>query len=604
MNGKRVYSILVVALAVVSLGIVAQPARAQLPGAIFTTLEDGSRVNANIYEFMEDVYLDGGPSENAPSTAAALLPGHYYFQVTDPSGQHLLSEDPVECRRFTVGDAGWIVSVGNLTTLEKIKGQWTAVDCAHATGIDEYDYGCEDPDAGCAITVQLMPYKKTPNKGGVYKVWITPVDKFVGDPTQLAGTTRFHGFVPSWSKTDNYKVLRPGPPCEPPTITIRKFKDCDADGLLDGEEELYEDWGVIAVTDPLGVTELYYETPVVIDMAVEEGTWKICEIIDPLVWKQTALWVDGVQKDVSPCTYVEIADGCSGETHEVQFGNVPLTCVTACKFYDVNGNGIEDGPDGPVAGIRITLEGIDVTGAAVGPIMKETDEGGCVEFCKLLPGEYTFTEELPSGPCIWFNSTPTTVTVPVNCNGTVEPVKFGNYAITYADFGTKGYWHNKNGLQELTTDDRDYVNTLAPYETASSYFGAGDEPFNGFFGDGTPVEAAFNSDDGSLIWGAGTWQAEVSQFLVDANAGGDPREQLAQQLLAFIFNAIHRAGLDGAIILGNGAAKPVAVMIAEAIAVWESGSPAEQTAMQELLESFNSSDAVPVILGEPCEVVY
>ena len=33
-------------------------------GAIFTTLEDGSRVNANIYPSKSEVYLDGGPGPN------------------------------------------------------------------------------------------------------------------------------------------------------------------------------------------------------------------------------------------------------------------------------------------------------------------------------------------------------------------------------------------------------------------------------------------------------------------------------------------------------------------------------------------------------------
>ena len=56
---------------IVSLGVALLVLGAQqvfagpLPGAIFTTLEDGSRVNANIYEAMEDVYLDGGPGQTA-----------------------------------------------------------------------------------------------------------------------------------------------------------------------------------------------------------------------------------------------------------------------------------------------------------------------------------------------------------------------------------------------------------------------------------------------------------------------------------------------------------------------------------------------------------
>ncbi|MHC4574097.1 MAG: hypothetical protein ACYS76_08190 [Planctomycetota bacterium] len=91
-----------------------------LPGAIFTTLEDGSRVNANIYEAMEDVYLDGGPPQNAPSTAAGLPEGDYYFQVTDPSGKVLLSLDPVKCRRFHVNAYGVIDYVYPATCLDKV----------------------------------------------------------------------------------------------------------------------------------------------------------------------------------------------------------------------------------------------------------------------------------------------------------------------------------------------------------------------------------------------------------------------------------------------------------------------------------------------------
>lgn len=90
------------------------------------------------------------------------------------------------------------------------------------------------------------------------------------------------------------------------------------------------------------------------------------------------------------------------------------------------------------------------------------------------------------------------------------------------------------------------MNGLAPYASPSNYFGAGDEPFDGKFTGGEPVEAAFSGD--SAIWMAGTWQSEVSQFLVDSNGNADlneHKEQLAQQLLAFIFNTRHRPTSEG-----------------------------------------------------------
>lgn len=159
-----------------------------LAGAIFTTVEDGSRVNANIYDAREDVYLDGGPGDQAPAGAAALPAGDYYFQVTEPAGKVLLSEDPIFMRRVRVSDDGVIVAASH-----------------HATGVDV------DHAAQGALTVQLMPYAETPNNGGVYKVWMTPVRQY------RDGRGNF-GFIHSWSKTDVFKVRTPDepePPCDP-----------------------------------------------------------------------------------------------------------------------------------------------------------------------------------------------------------------------------------------------------------------------------------------------------------------------------------------------------------------------------------------------------
>ena len=72
----------------------APPALAGQAGAIFTTVSDGSAVNANQYDSKCSVYLNGGPGPHAPAHAAGLADGEYFFQVTDPSGKQLLSTDP------------------------------------------------------------------------------------------------------------------------------------------------------------------------------------------------------------------------------------------------------------------------------------------------------------------------------------------------------------------------------------------------------------------------------------------------------------------------------------------------------------------------------
>ena len=172
-------------LSLVSAFVVAAP---PLSGAIFTTDVNGQLVNGNVqYAAQCDVYLDGGPGPNAPQKAAGLPDGNYYYQVTDPSGKKLLSNDAAQNRCFTVTD-------GIITNQ-------CAVPPVHGVG-PSADHG--------GLTIQLCPYDRTPNPGGVYKVWATPVGDFVGDPTDTGqnncGNGCFHGFLPAASKTDNFKV--------------------------------------------------------------------------------------------------------------------------------------------------------------------------------------------------------------------------------------------------------------------------------------------------------------------------------------------------------------------------------------------------------------
>jgi hypothetical protein len=198
-------------------------------GAIFTTVADGSEVNYNIYPNKEAVYLDGGPGPGAPQTAAGLDDGTYVFQVTDPSGKKLLSTDEARCRQFVVTD-GIITSV-------------VATGCEHNTGLD-VDHG--------ATTVQLMPYLDTPNNGGVYKVWATKVEDYlcsldVVDCGYTAGSN-VHGFSPSDSKTDNFKV-RNRVPQEIDTVF---FSDTNGNNYWDEETEPALDGLSVTWTDTLG----------------------------------------------------------------------------------------------------------------------------------------------------------------------------------------------------------------------------------------------------------------------------------------------------------------------------------------------------------------
>jgi hypothetical protein len=170
----------------------------QVSGAIFTTDQNSNFVNGNVYDFMDDVYLSGGPRPNAPCTAAGLPAGDYYFQVTDPSGSHLLSLDPLELRRVIVS-GGLIIAA---TTGD--------IGVGKCTGLNPNN-----------ITVQLAPFMPTPNPGGEYKVWMTKVSDY--DTTMTKGS---FGFIPSKSKTDNFKVVAP----------VSNDVDSDGDGIPDSED--------------------------------------------------------------------------------------------------------------------------------------------------------------------------------------------------------------------------------------------------------------------------------------------------------------------------------------------------------------------------------
>jgi len=210
---------LVFTAAVLVLGLPTTATAQPLSGAIFTTDSSGVPVNLNIYDAKQDVYLNGGPGINAPDDAAGLPAGTYSFQVTDPSGKTLLSTDDVSCRQFSVDESGVIQSVA------------PGGACAHATGADGEDGG---------LTVQLFPFDDTPNRGGVYKVWVTP--------TELLDCTapgNKHCFVPHNSKTDNFKV-REGAIVEIDT----RFTRHGQSGYIDGAG--------VTWFDPLGASNKKY----------------------------------------------------------------------------------------------------------------------------------------------------------------------------------------------------------------------------------------------------------------------------------------------------------------------------------------------------------
>jgi hypothetical protein len=222
-----------------------------LPGAVFTTNQNGSLVNGNTTFTAKcgdtGVYLDGGPGVNAPARAAGLPDGDYYFQVTDASGKLLLSTDPVRDRCISVADG---LVIGNCPT------------GTHQTFTDQ-DWGSVG-----ARTVELcaagVPFLTTPHADGVYKLWVTPAADgtlqgggFVGDSSNVdencAGGSIpgcFHGFLASRSKTDNFKVSSADVPVTTYCIRVEKR-------MLESGVEVPQAGWTVFVTDALGLTNSF-----------------------------------------------------------------------------------------------------------------------------------------------------------------------------------------------------------------------------------------------------------------------------------------------------------------------------------------------------------
>jgi len=545
-----------------AMGLVGSSALANVKGAIFTTDSTCQVVNGNTqYETKLDVYLDGGPQHH--EGAAGLTDGPYYVQVTSPSGEVLLGSSTLKSPPATVQVNG---------------GEF--VQCYQLWAI------LQDPNGSPG-------YANTPNPGGVYKVWVTPVGEF--KPGQGV-----HGFIHDESKTDNFKVKGQVQCPYPSKITVLKFDDSNANGQKDDDEDYIDDWP-INITDPLS-NQIPKDTPVIV-LASPAGTWEVCEEILS-GWRQTSLFVDGVKIEPNTsCVSLNVISDCA-EEHTVIFGNIQLGSITACKFYDRNGNG-NNNSEPAVAGIRFVLEGNDVAGSHISQ-EKATGPNGCVTFDELLPGDYNLCEILPpDGPDIHWVATTDACKLNIKlAEGDEKSFEFGNVCTGKADFDTKGYWHNKNGLDETVQADFVYLNSLAPWAACNANtnpFG----PINGKYCDGSNVPGVKVGK--TTIANESSALAEQSNFLVYNN--GAVKLQLAQQLDAFIMNIRHRPK-DNPIGLGATIQKPdgtwivVSQLITDAVNTWISGSAAQRTAMSALLDSLNNSNAVLSIHETPCEVSY
>jgi len=305
---------------------------APLSGAIYTSTKDGTNVNANIYMSKADVYLNGGP-QNAN---AAGLPFNdpqgeaYYFQVTDPSGQTLLSEDDAVCRQVLVAPSpvsGKGVLYGNAPVPDTCT--------PHALG----DFSA----ANGSIPVQLLPYQDTPNNGGEYKLWLIRKTASTSiDPND----SKILLFSSSDTKTDNFKVRSKTQPPEPVySIEGTKFYDTDADGMRDdGEPGIFNYKIELFGADASNTTTALVPLGMYSFGGLKAAAYGVCEVIPEGGQK----WYSTTAVEISP---IQVGPDSSGN----DFGNV---CIaggngrTLGFWSNKNGQSLVSGTSTALPGLK------------------------------------------------------------------------------------------------------------------------------------------------------------------------------------------------------------------------------------------------------------
>ena len=172
-------------------------ARAQVPGEVFVVDRYTAHVDANSFPRFDSVFLAGGSGPTC--MGPGLIDGTYYYQITNPAGDLLLSTDRVSDRAIRVLGGQFAQYLGS----------------KHPAS----------PKGPCnAWFVRLAPFMATPSPEREYKVWLTRTEDY--DPL---GSNLF-GFDPALSKSVNFKVQDPAPQT---IVRGYKFYDQDQDGVWD-----------------------------------------------------------------------------------------------------------------------------------------------------------------------------------------------------------------------------------------------------------------------------------------------------------------------------------------------------------------------------------
>ena len=93
---------------------------AQLTGNVTTVNESGTA--QDVFSSKSDVFFTAGPTATPCAFTQFISDGRYYFQVTDLTGAHLLSTDPLAERIVTVRNGVLATYDGHTHRVDTVEG--------------------------------------------------------------------------------------------------------------------------------------------------------------------------------------------------------------------------------------------------------------------------------------------------------------------------------------------------------------------------------------------------------------------------------------------------------------------------------------------------
>jgi hypothetical protein len=189
------------------------------------------KVNCNIYDQKEHVWINGGPSNGKN----ALTAGTYFFAVLEPGGQNDSINDSGPQNLSDTNPAGGIDDTAGdaYTNREFTVAQSGKI--ATSLGDHATDATYVDPNG---LFIQLFPYDTTSNPGGVYILAICQLS------TDQATVPVTGTVAPAACKYDAFKVSDGGTVTNFGVVSGEKYYDANVNGQLDAGEVGIANWPI------------------------------------------------------------------------------------------------------------------------------------------------------------------------------------------------------------------------------------------------------------------------------------------------------------------------------------------------------------------------